>query len=95
MSTIIMSACWDLQGMSPAQKLVLMSLAHLSNDEGVCIPKMKSLAARSSLSVRATQEALAELEKAKLISRDFRHNKSTVYTVTPPAVACAPSKGDA
>lgn len=30
MSTILMSACWPLQGMSPAQKAVLISLAVLS-----------------------------------------------------------------
>ncbi|HCL3300057.1 TPA: helix-turn-helix domain-containing protein, partial [Pseudomonas aeruginosa] len=34
MSTIIMSACWPLQGLTPAQKAVLISLADNANDEG-------------------------------------------------------------
>lgn len=84
MSTIIMSACWEIEGLSPAQKLVLMALANIANDEGVCIPRMKALSARACLSVRATQEALAVLEKAQLVHRDFRPNNSTVYTVTTP-----------
>ena len=33
MSTIIMAACWPLQGMSPSQKAVLISLADKANDD--------------------------------------------------------------
>lgn len=86
MSTIIMAACWPLQGISPSQKAVLISLADLANDEGVCIPKLRLLAARTCLSERAVRDALAQLEAAELVHRDFRPNNSTVYTVTPPNV---------
>lgn len=38
MSTIIMSQCWPLQGLSVTQKAVLISLADQANDDGVCWP---------------------------------------------------------
>lgn len=36
MSTIIMSQCWMLQGLSVTQKAVLISLADQASDDGVC-----------------------------------------------------------
>ena len=47
MSTIIMAACWPLQGMSPAQKAVLISLADQASDDGVCWPGVNTIAART------------------------------------------------
>lgn len=82
-STIIMSACWPLQGMSPAQKSVLISLADQANDDGVCWPSVGSIAKRTCLSARAVQDAIAWLESAGLVQREFRVNTSTSYTVTP------------
>lgn len=83
MSTIIMAAVWPLQGMTAAQKAVLVSLADQANDDGVCAPRVKVLAANCCLSIRTVREGLAGLEKAKLLRRDYRPNNSTVYTVTP------------
>ncbi|MEN5117477.1 helix-turn-helix domain-containing protein [Luteimonas sp. TWI662] len=85
MSTIVMSACWPLQGMSVAQKMVLISLADQANDDGVCWPGIKSIGKRAALSERAVQEALVWLEAVGLITKRYRANASTSYTVTPDA----------
>ncbi|KGH03989.1 helix-turn-helix domain-containing protein [Comamonas thiooxydans] len=96
MSTIIMAACWPLQGMSPSQKAVLISLADQANDDGVCWPAVGTIAARTCLSERAVRDALAWLQAAGAVFREYRHNTSTSYTVCPkrfdPAKAPAESK---
>lgn len=83
MSTIIMAACWPLEGMSPAQKAVLISLADQASDDGVCWPGVGTIAKRTCLSERAVQEALAWLQAVGLVFRTYRANTSTSYTVSP------------
>lgn len=78
-----MSACWPLQGMSSAQKAVLISLADQASDDGVCWPGIGTIARRTCLSERAVQEALAWLQKVGLVYREYRTNSSTSYTITP------------
>ena len=96
MSTIIMAACWPLQGMSASQKAVLISLADQANDEGVCWPAVGTIAARTCLSERAVRDALAWLQTAGAVFREYRANTSTSYTVSPrsydPSKAPAESK---
>ena len=83
MSTIMMAACWPLQGMSASQKAVLISLADQANDDGVCWPAVGTIAARTCLSERAVRDALAWLQAAGAVFREYRHNTSTYYTVCP------------
>ncbi|WP_430997483.1 helix-turn-helix domain-containing protein, partial [Klebsiella pneumoniae] len=95
MSTIIMSQCWPLQGLSVTQKAVLISLADQANDDGVCWPAVGTIAARCCMSARAVRTAMDHLEAVGLLARDRRFNSSTVYSVTPAKfnAAAAPSKG--
>ncbi|MBH1609931.1 helix-turn-helix domain-containing protein [Stenotrophomonas maltophilia] len=94
MSTIIMSQCWPLQGLSVTQKAVLISLADQANDDGVCWPAVGTIAARCCMSARAVRTAMDHLEGVGLLTRDRRFNSSTVYKVTPANFdkAAAPSK---
>lgn len=94
MSTIIMSQCWPLQGLSVTQKAVLISLADQANDDGVCWPAVGTIAARCCMSARAVRTAMDHLEAVGLLTRDRRFNSSTVYRVTPANFdkAAAPSK---
>ncbi|WP_414498024.1 helix-turn-helix domain-containing protein [Stenotrophomonas maltophilia] len=94
MSTIIMSQCWPLQGLSVTQKSVLISLADQANDDGVCWPAVGTIAARCCMSARAVRTAMDHLEAVGLLTRDRRFNSSTVYKVTPANFdkAVAPSK---
>ncbi len=87
MSTIIMSQCWPLAGMSPAQKAVLISLADQANDDGYCWPSVGTIAKRTCLSERAVQGAIKWLVSAGLLSADERKGTSSVYQITPAAYA--------
>ena len=82
-----MTACWPLQGMSPAQKAVLISLADNANDDGVCWPSIATIGARTCLSERAVRNALRWLEEANLLKSHQRFGRSTWYTITPAAYA--------
>jgi hypothetical protein len=83
MSTIIMSSCWPLQGLSVTQKAVLISLADQANDDGVCWPAIGTIAKRCCMSARAVRSAMDHLEVVGLLSRERRFNSSNVYSVTP------------
>ena len=87
MSTIIMTACWPLQGMSPAQKAVLVSLADQANDDGYCWPSIKTITMRTCLSERAVQGAIRWLVESKILRASERSGTSTVYQLTPAAYA--------
>lgn len=83
MSTLIMSQCWPLQGMSATQKAVLISLADNANDEGVCWPSIAAISMRTCLSERAVQNAIKWLVEHRILSVQSRSGRSTVYKVTP------------
>ncbi|MDR2325480.1 MAG: helix-turn-helix domain-containing protein [Acidovorax sp.] len=87
MSTIIMSNCWPLQGMTPAQKAVLISLADQANDDGYCWPSIKTISVRTCLSERAVQGAIRWLSEAGILRASERRGTSTVYQLTPAAYA--------
>ena len=87
MSTIIMSQCWPIEGISPAQKAVLISLADQANDDGYCWPSVGTIAKRTCLSERAVQGAIKWLHSAGLLSSDERRGTSSVYRITPAAYA--------
>lgn len=85
MSTIIMSQCWPLEGMSIAQKAVLISLADNANDQGVCWPSIPTIAKRVCASERAVQNAIKWLETAKVVTANRSNGRHTSYSVTPAA----------
>lgn len=87
MSTVIMSLCWPLQGMSGPQKAVLISLADNANDEGVCWPSVARIAERTCLSERTVQGAIKWLGQVGILSVRERIGRSTMYTLTPASYA--------
>lgn len=96
MSTVIMSACWPLQGMTATQKAVLISLADNANDEGVCWPSLARISERTCLSERAVRNALRWLEEVGLLLTHQRNGRSAYYTVSPssydPGTKCPPEQ---
>jgi hypothetical protein len=82
MSTSLMGACWPLQ-MSPTQKAVLISLADQANDDGVCWPRIETIAVRTCLSERAVQVAIKWLEERGVLRLERRYKRSTVFTISP------------
>ncbi|WP_223217652.1 helix-turn-helix domain-containing protein [Paraburkholderia phenoliruptrix] len=84
---MIMSACWPLQGMSLAQKAVLISLADNANDQGVCWPSIATIAKRICASERAVQNAIKWLESARIVVANRNNGRHTSYTIAPAAYA--------
>jgi DNA-binding MarR family transcriptional regulator len=62
----------------PSMKLVLMALADIANDEGICWPSVRLLARKCSLSDRTVRGIIADLEAKGFIriERRFRTNGS-------------------
>lgn len=65
------------------RKLVLLALADCANDQGECYPSIPHLVSKCSLAERTVQEAIAQLEDAGLVRREFRTGRATVYWVSP------------
>ncbi len=82
-----MSLCWPLQGMSPAQKSVLISLSDNANDEGVCWPSIAKIGQRTCLADRTVQSAIRWLCSAGVLTVRERMGRSTMYTITPATYA--------
>ena len=95
MSTIIMTKCWPIQGLSATQKAVLISLADNANDEGACWPSVARISERTCLSERAVRLALRKLEELGYLVSHHRSGRSTWYTVNPagnPGMSCPPPR---
>lgn len=67
MSVRCMTWAWDVEGLKPAQKLVLMRLADHANDEGICWPGKDHLAKKCSCSKRTVDAAIEALVERGLI----------------------------
>lgn len=87
MSIALMTAAFRAE-IPTTQKFVLLALCDCANDQGECYPSIQNLQAKTSLRERAVQGAIAWLEANGFLTREIRHGRSTVYTLTP--AACAP-----
>jgi hypothetical protein len=63
MSIKIMSAVWEREDLDASERLVMLSLADHSDDEGVCYPSIARLAKRTSMSDRGVQKVLVRLQE--------------------------------
>lgn len=73
------------------QKFVLVALCDCANDQGECYPSIKTLMEKCSLSERAVQESIHELESSGYVEREFRTGRSTTYWIcTAPANSSDP-----
>jgi len=85
------------------QKLVLLALCDSANDSGECYPSVPKLVEKCSLSERAIQTAISDLERMGQLRRELRTGRSTVYWMTPntdkppqqvhPRTTCTPAAG--
>lgn len=94
MSVALMTEAFKAQ-VGSTQKLVLLALCDSANDQGECYPAMQTLAEKCSLSERAAQGAVSELERGGYLRRELRRGRATVYWMTPAAGAprskCTPA----
>lgn len=84
MSIALMTCAWRLLGLTPTQKLVLLSLADNANDAGECYPSIAQIVQRTALSDRAVQKTIASLQSLGLLTRISRPGTSTLYMLTVP-----------
>lgn len=61
------------QAVESTQKLVLLAIADVANEQGDCCPSVGALAKRCKKSPRTIQRALQALIAADLVSCDSRH----------------------
>jgi hypothetical protein len=73
MSIRVMTRAWSI-ALPPTSKLVLMALADIADDQGVCWPSHPTLAAKCSLSDRTLRRVLSLLQAQKLIFIEPRFN---------------------
>lgn len=83
MSYAIINAVFAIEGISSTQKMVALVLAQHANDAGECFPSMERMVKMTSLSDRAVQKAICELEKVGIITRQVRSGRATIYTINP------------
>jgi hypothetical protein len=79
----LMNAAFVLH-MRPADKLCLLALADCANDEGLCYPSERTLAAKSGQSERSVRRMIKRLIAGSHVSIEARRRRqSTVYRVHP------------
>ena len=74
MSIRAMTWAWTA-ALSPTPKLVLMALADIADDHGLCWPSVKALARKCSLSERSVQRVLHSLQSKELLSVEPQFRK--------------------
>jgi len=77
----IMTAVWKLDRKlaSPTEKVVLLALADMANDDGACWPSLNTLADKTSLARSSVQRILSDLakpERGPLLTWEQRRRKN-------------------
>lgn len=85
-----MSLVWDIQDLTSSQKIILLSLADQSNDDGMCWPSATLTSKRTGLCERSTRSTIADLEKLGHLSRRIQTGKATIYRIHP-CIKCTPA----
>jgi hypothetical protein len=80
MSVHLSSRAWRVTGLTPTQKLVLLRLADMANDEGVCWPSYARIGAECEIEVRSVRRIVQRLELLELVKREERFNKAGLQT---------------
>ena len=83
MSIRLMASAWQMRGINPGAKLVLLALCDNASDEGVCFPSVRTIAEKCCMAERTVQGHIAAFEAAGLLKRIERPGRSTVYTIDP------------
>lgn len=81
-----MTAVWEIKGLTPSQKLLLLALADHAGDDYVCWPSMPRLAKRSDMSVRNVRRIIHQLNDLgfiEIINLGLGRGNKTTYRVHP------------
>ena len=84
MSIKIMNEAWEVRGVDPTTKLILMCLAdHANEDDRTCWPAISTIARKCDVSRATVKRRMLQLEQYGLISRRSRTGDSTLYYIMP------------
>jgi hypothetical protein len=83
MSVILISEAWDSAIIKPLEMYVLITLADQANDEGLCWPRIETVAEKTRLHVRSVQKIIKRLEKDCHLHRDFQRGHSNLFHIHP------------
>jgi hypothetical protein len=76
MSVHISSLVWNDTSTEGSERLLLLALADMSNDEGYCWPSVERLRLRVNLkNSRSVQKLMASLEQKGLLQRHFQYSE--------------------
>lgn len=67
MSNIMRTWAFQQHGLTPTEKIVLLTLAHIADDDGVCAVAQEALADRCELPERTVRRVLTNLAEHGLI----------------------------
>lgn len=80
MSLQLIDSAWNCE-LPAGQKLVLLALCSMSNDQRECWPTVAVIGMRCGTAERTTQQHLSALEDKGLIARSTRSGDVSHYTI--------------
>jgi hypothetical protein len=94
MSIRVMSLVWENETLDPYERLVMLSLADHSNDEGMCYPSIRRLCARTGMKERGVQNVVKRLTEAGYITVEMNKGRagSNLYRVNATPATNAPQQ---
>lgn len=87
MSIFIMSQVWKLADLDGSSLLLMLAIADMANDDGLCWPGIKHLANKVRLKERQTINLINELEEKGYLTRKRRQSTSNVYQIEMGAIS--------
>lgn len=86
MSIKLMNQAWEVKGLDPTTKLILMCLAdHANEHDRTCWPAISTIADKCDVSRATVKRRMLQLEQYGLIARRSRTGDSTLYFILPEA----------
>ena len=80
MSVVAMAWAWE-QDLEPAQKIILLAISDVANDDGIAYPTNLDLAFRCNMSERSVITHVHELVHKNLLIQEHRDGKPSVFMV--------------
>lgn len=80
MSIQLMTQAWK-SPLPAGMKMVLLALCDNANDMGECYPSISTIAVKCSMGERTVQRHITDMEELKIIWRELRKGRSTVYHI--------------
>ncbi len=98
MSYKLVDLCFDIPGLSTAEKAVMMALCrHANNEDYTCFPSLEVVAEVSSLTLRSVQRILPTLADRKLVAVLSKGNGRGIknkFQINVPLIRETIEKGD-